>query len=326
MTRAQNRRSEARELDRRAFVHLVGAGAIAGGIGSALGSSALAAPTPQSKAETFVKRLYDSLKPEQKKIVCLPFSDPRRKRIHPNWHVTEPQIGDDFFTDAQRELINEILKSVSSEEGYDRFLKQMDDDNGGMEAYSIAIFGKPGEGKFQWEMTGRHLTIRADGDSVDKAAFGGPIVYGHGEEEPSDNLFHYQTKMANEVFAALDAKQRKQALLGKAPREMDVPLQGPDGTFPGVPVCELSSDQRELLEKTVRTMLKPYREEDVEEVLFILKAGGGFEKLSIAFYRQGDLKNDKIWDIWRVEGPNFVWHFRGAPHVHTYLNIGITES
>ena len=29
----------------------------------------------------------------------------------------------------------------------------------------------------------------------------------------------------------------------------------------------------------------------------------------------------KIWDIWRLEGPNFVWHFRGAPHVHAYVNI-----
>ena len=37
-------------------------------------------------------------------------------------------------------------------------------------------------GKFQWMLTGRHTTMRADGDSVDKAAFGGPIVYGHGEE------------------------------------------------------------------------------------------------------------------------------------------------
>jgi hypothetical protein len=22
-----------------------------------------------------------------------------------------------------------------------------------------------------------------------------------------------------------------------------------------------------------------------------------------------------------VEGPSFVWHFRGAPHVHAYINI-----
>jgi hypothetical protein len=42
----------------------------------------------------------------------------------------------------------------------------------------------------------------------------------------------------------------------------------------------------------------------------------------MAFYQQGDLQNDKVWDIWRVEGPSFVWHFRGAPHVHAYINVG----
>jgi len=41
----------------------------------------------------------------------------------------------------------------------------------------------------------------------------------------------------------------------------------------------------------------------------------------MAFYQQDDLDNDKVWDIWRVEGPSFVWHFRGAPHVHSYINI-----
>ena len=73
-------------------------------------------------------------------------------------------------------------------------------------------------------------------------------------------------------------------------------------------------------------MLKPYRKEDVDEALNVLKQGGGLQRLAIAFYQQGDLKNDKVWDIWRVEGPNFVWHFRGAPHVHTYLNIGIAST
>ena len=45
------------------------------------------------------------------------------------------------------------------------------------------------------------------GDSVDQAAFGGPIIYGHGVEQPKNNLFHYQTTQANEVFRALDPKQ-----------------------------------------------------------------------------------------------------------------------
>ena len=36
----------------------------------------------------------------------------------------------------------------------------------------------------------------------------------------------------------------------------------------------------------------------------------------------GDLPDkDGIWDRWKLEGPAFVWYFRGSPHVHTWINI-----
>jgi hypothetical protein len=169
----------------------------------------------------------------------------------------------------------------------------------------------------------RRRKSRADGDSVDRAAFGGPIIYGHGVEEPRKNLFNYQTKQANEVFRALDAKQSVKALLPAAPKEDAVALQGETGKFPGIAVGELSTDQKQLVEKTLKVLLAPYRQEDVDEVFEIVKASGGIDKLHMAFYQQGDLMEDKEWDIWRVEGPSVVWHFRGAPHVHAYINVGV---
>ncbi|MGL5098199.1 MAG: DUF3500 domain-containing protein, partial [Planctomycetia bacterium] len=148
------------------------------------------------------------------------------------------------------------------------------------------------------------------------------IVYGHGEEEVKDNLFYYQTKHVNELFHAFDPKQAEKALIAKAPAEAAVPIQGAAGKFPGVAVGELSSDQKELFESTLKILLSPYRKEDVDEVFAVLKATGGVDELHTAFYQQGDLGQDKEWDVWRVEGPSFVWHFRGAPHVHAYINIG----
>lgn len=307
---------------RRDFLTAAGAAALAAGAAPLFGARAWAAPSPQSTAETAVVRFYNALSAEQKKTICFPFEHELRRKLSANWAITEPAIHDDFYNDEQRKLIDEIVRGVTSEDGYGRFIKQMDDDSGGIGDYHIAVFGEPGSGKFQWELTGRHLTLRCDGDSVENMAFGGPIVYGHGEEGRKYNVFHYQTEKTNEVFQALDGKQREKALVDQAPRESQVPLQGAAGKFPGIGVGELSADQKQLVEEVVRVILAPYRQEDVDEAIAMIQNGGGLDKLHMAFYKQGDINNDQVWDLWRVEGPTFVCHFRGAPHVHAYINIG----
>ncbi|HEY0981976.1 DUF3500 domain-containing protein [Schlesneria sp. T3-172] len=312
-------------VGRRTFLQSVG-GAVVTGAAAAAGLSpkfSWAAPTPKSAAETCVAQLYQSLSKAQKEVLVFPFEHELRKRISANWHITKPIIRDDFYTDAQRKLVTEIVRNVTSPDGFERLEKQTEYDDGGFGGYSIALFGNPESGPFQFELTGRHLTLRADGDSVDKVAFGGPIIYGHGEEDPDQNLFLYQTKQVNEVFKALDPKQAEAAIITKAPSEAAVALQGPGKTYPGIAYTALTRDQQELVEKTLKVLLAPYRQEDVDEVFAILKATGGMEQLHFAFYQEGDLLNDRVWDIWRVEGPSLVWHFRGAPHVHAYINIGI---
>jgi hypothetical protein len=313
-------------VGRRDFLKGV-SGAIALGGASSLWTlpGAYAAPTRSSAAETAVQQLYATLSEKQKRgpdAICFGYDAPDRKKISANWHITKPVIGSDYYTAEQQGLIREIVRGATSPDGFEKLIKQTEYDDGGLEAYSIAVFGQPGEGKFEFELTGRHLTLRVDGDSAEKAAFGGPIVYGHGDEEARSNLYHYQTLQTNKVFGALDEKQMKQALISKAPRESAVELQGSGGTFPGIPVGALSADQRGLVEETLKVLLAPYRQEDIAEVMDILKASGGVESLHMAFYEQGDLNADRTWDIWRVEGPSFVWHFRGAPHVHAYINIG----
>ncbi len=306
-------------VNRREFVRAAEARALAAGV---LPGFASAAPKATSTAETAVAKLYGTLTEKQKETICFEFDHQRRKTINANWHVTKPGIGTSFYTKDQQDLIHEIVKGVTSEDGYERFLKQMEEDNGGIGNYSVGLFGKPGTGDFQCMVTGRHLTLRADGDSVENAAFGGPIVYGHGKGDPKQNLFHYQTKKANEVFRALDEEQRKAALIEKAPREADVLLQGGKGRFKGIKVGELSADQKDLVESVIKVILAPYRKEDVEESMALLKAGGGLDDLRMSFYQEGDLNKDQVWDIWRIEGPTLVCNFRGAPHVHAYINIG----
>ena len=306
----------------------VGGVTLAGAAAPALlGRFAHAAPTPKSTAETAVVRFFNSLSEDQKSAIAFPFDHELRKKISANWHITKPEIDDDFYTKEQRAIIDEIIRGVTTEDGYQRIIRQTQDDAGGIGSYTVAVFGTPGSGKFEFVMTGRHMTVRADGHSEDHVAFGGPIFYGHAasgfNEKPGHpgNVFWEQGRKANLVYQMLDKKQQKLALVENRPDESAVEFHGPKGQFPGIPITELSADQKGELQKVLLSLVEPYRKEDQEEALECLRRQGGLDKCSLAFYRDGDIGNDGEWDNWRLEGPSFVWYFRGEPHVHVWVNV-----
>ena len=281
-----------------------------------------------------MKQLYDSLRPEQREKVAFDwnYTDDRgllRTRVSNNWNITKPIIGSDFYSKDQQDMMRAIYEGLFQPDWIGRIDKQLEDDGGGYgKSQSIALFGHPGEGKFEMVMTGRHLTVRVDGHSIDHMAFGGPVFHGHAasgfNEKPDHpgNVFWPQAVAANQIYEMLDGKQRKAALQNRLPAESAVSFRGADGMFPGIPVTELTHDQREQLDKTMALMLAPYRNADSDGVRACLKKQGGVEKCSLAFYSAGDIGDDGVWDNWRLEGPSFVWYFRGSPHVHLWINIG----
>jgi hypothetical protein len=99
-----------------------------------------------------------------------------------------------------------------------------------------------------------------------------------------------------------------------------VKLKGSAADLPGIAIADLSADQKAEVRKTLGALLAPFRKDDADEAMKFIEATG-FEKLHMAFYKNGDLGNDGIWDVWQIEGPNMVWYFRGAPHVHVWANI-----
>ena len=273
-------------------------------------------------AESWVGELFGTLSSEQQRELCLPFDHPSRLRVNANWHVTQPLIGSDYFSASQKSVIEKIVKAATSEEGYERLQQQMMDDSGGLGGYSMALFGTPKDPAFEWMLTGRHLTLRIDGNSIPKTAFGGVLVYGHGEEsKASDNLFYYQTEKANAFFKSFNAEQAKAALHPQAPGETDLRIRQPDDKSAGLNVGMLSTDQQELFKSCLHTILSPYRQEDGQEALQLIEEAGGIAKLRMAFFQESDLEKDGVWDMWRIEGPGCVIHFRGAPHVHAYIHI-----
>jgi hypothetical protein len=260
--------------------------------------------------------------------VALPWEDPRRLKVSNNWDIVPQQIGK-FYSGDQQQMIRDIFRGVVSEDGAGRFAKQMKDDYGGFERYTVAMFGDPSTAKFEWVLTGRHLTIRCNSDKDVGAAFGGPIFYGHqagpnDKEEPTHpgNVFWKQALLANKVFSALDGKQQEKALLEKSPADDDKSIKiKKAGPWTGLCVGELSKDQKGLVEEVMKDLLAPYRASDIEEAMAIVKEGGGLDKVHIAFYQDNDLGNDRVWDRWKLEGPTLAWYFRGSPHVHTWVNV-----
>jgi Protein of unknown function (DUF3500)/TAT (twin-arginine translocation) pathway signal sequence len=283
-----------------------------------------------SQSETLVATLYKSLTEEQRRAVAFPFDHPLRSKVDNNWLITDKRVGE-FYTADQQGLIREVFLGLHSPEYAPRVLQQVEHDAGkrGFGGCAIALFGEPGTGRFEFVLTGRHVTRRCDGDSVAGAAFGGPIFYGHAAESFYEtarhpgNIYWYQARRANHVFQMLDGKQRKAALLPQQPEERGtdtVKLPGTSRELPGIPVSDLSRDQQDEVRKVLADLLAPFRKADADEALRLIEANG-FDHLAMAFYRSNDIGHDGVWDVWQIEGPAMLWYFRGAPHVHTWVNV-----
>src|SRR5262249_30653706 len=269
-----------------------------------------AATAAASSPESLVKTLYGTLSPKQKETICFAwdYQDPKRgllrTRVANNWNITEQFIADtDFYTSDQQAIIRHIFEGIISPDWHKRIDRQLDDDSGGYGVQnSIAIFGTPGTDKFEFVMTGRHMTIRCDGNSADHVAFGGPIFYGHAAEtfnesaQHKGNVFWPQAVAANKLYEMLDSKQKEEALMtkGKLPVEEKAGFQGKDGKFMGISVKELSGDQREPLQKVMALLVEPYRTSDRDEVTACLKAQGGLDNCHLAYFMDGDIGNDKV--------------------------------
>ena len=193
--------------------------------------------------------------------------------------------------------------------------------------------------------------MRATSQSQPLAAFGGPITHGN---QPSGfyekvghpgNIFWNQALRANEVYKLLDDKQQRQALIAESVpffqrqgvidrttilpdtpwdeprRESDIRFRRPGTSSPGLPLDQISSQQRHALEAVLASLVEPYQRAYQDQVFDCLKRQGGLEQCSLAFYEDRDLGDDGQWDNWRLEGPSLVWFFRGSPHAHIWIHV-----
>src|SRR4051794_4705422 len=96
-------------VDRRDFVRLLGAGALAVAAGAALPRRLRARDDKPHPAEELVKELFAGMTADQKKMVCRSFDDRARLSVNPN-RALDKTIGA-VYTKPQQELLTKIVKA-----------------------------------------------------------------------------------------------------------------------------------------------------------------------------------------------------------------------
>lgn len=316
-------------VDRREFMRTVS------GVVGVVGGMAMLPPSLRAEekatakpAEDLVRELYTSLSEDQKKEMVLPWdhggSDPSRLKTH-NRPPLGKRLGEQF-SKAQQELIQKTFKAIlSGDDAYERLTRHGKwDGAGSFEGNGVAIYGDPsGDKPFSWVFAGHHLTLRCDGNSEPKAAFGGPMYYGHSANGHSAmNVYNYQTKKVMAVFDMLTPKHQEAATIVGSPGDGAAGLRfRPEDQRPGVLFADLNKEEQTLVTDVMRTLIDPFRKEDGDEVMELIKANGGMEKVRLAFFKEDAEKGNDRWDFWRLEGPGFVWNYRVLPHVHCFVNV-----
>jgi hypothetical protein len=320
-------------LGRRDFLRVVGAtAAVAVGL-TPLEKARAARAEKQAQAESLVFELYKTLTEDQKKKITRAWdhkptaTDKVTSRLATgNAAVNKLMIGTEY-NKKQVELLDKIFHAIGNgEDGYKQLSRNGRFDNSNdFESISAIIYGtaKPGE-KFSLVFTGHHLTVRCDGNSEESTAFGGPLYYGHSPNGyAKTNVFHSQTDAATELFNSFDKEAKKVAVLsGKWKDEhSNIPVPKKGDKIPGICFKDMTKDQKAATENLMKVLVSPYRKEDGDEVMELIKTTGGMDKVSMAFYEEGKQSEKEPWAFWRLEGPGFVWSFRALPHIHTFVHV-----
>ena len=292
-----------------------------------------------SKSDSLAMQLYKSLSDEQRQKVCLPADHPRRQYVSNWWYIHPDYRIPSTFDSNQQELIQKIFDSLHSSEYIEEVRKQVRIDQYGQlkNAPAAGFFGTPDDKDFEFIFTGHHVTRRCNAHSDKGLGFGGaPIFYGHyphSEQNMQDNFneapdhpgnpYWYQGRIFNEFVQGLTAEQQSKGLVSAAPRSErpEAVIQTP-AQVQGLDCSTLSTDQKHLLIDTMKRMLKMFREDDVTATVQSIEQSNLVDRLHVSWFPDKyDIGSDKVWDTWQIEGPEFVWYFRGQPHIHCYFHL-----
>jgi hypothetical protein len=311
---------------------VAGLGAVTG-VGALARFGLLAPPRSEhlESVDALAGRVFAMLSEDARRRACIAFDDPLRQCHNRGLGMGGLSINATSVDWDTRCALTDLLHAGLSEQGRLRLARQDVTRWGGVNTMQLLICGDPGTGPYQIVLSGVHLNLRLGGDGSDGVAFGGPQVYGdqHGNEVHGlpGNVYRYQMEAAHRLIAALTPAERAAVRVPVAPAQVNIGLQGRAGRFDGVPVGDLAADERALAREIVAGILSTYSDDAASYAWQCLERNGGVDALRFADYdedfsgsrRAGDAPSQ----IFRLEGPAAVFHFRGEPHVHAFVNIAM---
>jgi hypothetical protein len=280
-----------------------------------------------ASVDELARRLFAGLDQELRAKACVDYDHPLRQYHNRGVWGGGLSIFSGGFSWEQRGILTDLLYAGLSEAGRERVPNEFFSDLPGVHTMKVLICGDPHDPPYQLVLTGPHLNLRLGGRSREGVAFGGPQVYGdqRGNERAGlpGNLYRYQLEIAQRLFRSLDPGQQRETLLATAPIQTQIELQGRAGSFPGMPVAELSFASRAIARELVDGILSTFAPPDVAYARECLERNGGLGALSLSYYADGEVERSGQYQIFRLEGPAAVFHFRGAPHVHAFVNVAM---
>jgi Protein of unknown function (DUF3500)/5'-nucleotidase, C-terminal domain len=310
----------------------LGLGAL--GAAGALGRYGLLAPPASARLEpvdAMAVRVFDALPDEARHVACMPYDHPLRQYYNRGLQVGGLTVSATSLNWSTRRALTDLLHAGLSETGRSRVPSQDMTYWTGVNLMQLLFCGDPRSGPYQVTLSGVHLNLRLGGRSAEGVAFGGPQVYGdqrgNGVVGLPGNTYLYQLEAARRLRAALRPAQRAAARVKTAPAQTLIGLQGAAGHFDGVPLAELGSAERRLARELIDGILGTYAEADAAYAWQCLERNGGIEALHFADYdvdfEGGRRAGDGPSQIFRLEGPAAVFHFRGEPHVHAFAHVAM---
>ena len=326
------------QIDRRSF--LLGLGAGAGWLAArGLGARGLAAAAePTSFADT-LRALGASLTPFQREQIVFPAEHPSRQITNTFAILKGPHLGT-LLSPSQQVLARRLFDGTLSARGREAFAGTIAVE-GRFSGCDLAIYGEPTTGDAQITISGGHLLVRG-GAASDGSALGGGVAYGHqignGEWRVPGNSFAYQGDALNRLMQTLTPAERAAAILPAPPHELVLQVQRAGAAFPGVAIAALGEASQEAARRLLEAVFSCYPEPKRREAFACIDANGGIGALHVSVYAShgfyADMKawdalepaeraarGEPYWQIWRVEGPGTVVHFKGYPHVHAYIEV-----